>query len=420
MKKIFIPFFIFQIFIFNFQYLISQTSLEWTEISENVPASLPEGDFTDVHFIGDEGWITFNEQNGSNGIILYTDNAGISFSVQTLDEVPNVIEMVNPEIGFVGCASGNIYFTSNGGELWKIISGSMDANIFGISVLADPPVGYVCGEDGWIAKFDTNQLLTLQKPFGGWFNIIDLYDIDFPKDTTEGWVCGESTIGHYNIGTWDSLTAPYCYIYYGLSFLDGTRTGWCTGGQGTFMTPEIVHTTDGLSWVLQQQPLIDQWLYDVFFLNQDMGWSVGMYILATTDGGAGWVKEAESFGNIWNAVHAVDQSAVYVVGNHKRILKKELVISIDEISSSLLLDVFPNPCSDITHIRYSRDPLIIGEQVIVDLYRSSGRKIKRILSEEKMQGENEMEIDMTNLPSGVYYMRIQVGKNAISKKIVKL
>ena len=116
----------------------------------------------------------------------------------------------------------------------------------------------------------------------------------------------------------------------------------------------------------------------------------------------------------------MDQSAVYVVGNHKRILKKELVISIDEISSSLLLDVFPNPCSDITHIRYSRDPLIIGEQVMVDLYSNSGRKIKRIFSEEKMQEENEMEIDMTNLPSGVYYMRIQVGKNATSKKIVKL
>ena len=57
---------------------------------------------------------------------------------------------------------------------------------------------------------------------------------------------------------------------------------------------------------------------------------------------------------------------------------------------------------------------------MVDLYSSSGRKIKRIFSEEKMQGENEMEIDMTNLPSGVYYMRIQVGKNATSKKIVKL
>ena len=87
----------------------AQSSADWTEISDNIPMSLPDGDFLDVHFVGDEGWITFDELYNNNGVILYTDNAGLSFSILSFPEIPNVIEMVNAEIGFVGCLSGKVY-----------------------------------------------------------------------------------------------------------------------------------------------------------------------------------------------------------------------------------------------------------------------------------------------------------------------
>lgn len=79
-------------------------------------------------------------------------------------------------------------------------------------------------------------------------------------------------------------------------------------------------------------------------------------------------------------------------------------------------EVYPNPCSNFTHLK-----LVITEQrlTICDLYQISGKKIRRLLNEVKTPGEYEMEIDVSELPAGAYFIRLQAGEQVVVKKIIK-
>jgi hypothetical protein len=92
-----------------------------------------------------------------------------------------------------------------------------------------------------------------------------------------------------------------------------------------------------------------------------------------------------------------------------------LVSVTDQVLLPEKFEVYPNPCSNSTHLR-----LRITEQqlTICDLYHISGMKIRRLLNEVKTPGEYEMEIDVSELPIGVYFFRVQAGKQAVVKKLI--
>lgn len=86
-------------------------------------------------------------------------------------------------------------------------------------------------------------------------------------------------------------------------------------------------------------------------------------------------------------------------------------------NSNLILDIVPNPCSSSTKLRYQiKDTRL----VIVELFEISGVKLAELLNERKMAGTHELEIDLSDLPTGVYYcvFRTKNGTNAI--KLIKL
>jgi len=79
------------------------------------------------------------------------------------------------------------------------------------------------------------------------------------------------------------------------------------------------------------------------------------------------------------------------------------------------LQVFPNPCSGGARLRYQINDK--GYQLL-DLYSISGLRIKRLLNEEKPAGVYEVEIDLSDLPAGVYFIRMQSGDQVATGKIV--
>ncbi len=78
---------------------------------------------------------------------------------------------------------------------------------------------------------------------------------------------------------------------------------------------------------------------------------------------------------------------------------------------------YPNPCASVARLR-----LTITDQrlAICDLYSISGSKILRLMEEEKLPGEYEIEINVSDLPAGIYYIRMQVGENVGVRKLVKM
>ncbi len=98
-------------------------------------------------------------------------------------------------------------------------------------------------------------------------------------------------------------------------------------------------------------------------------------------------------------------------------------------SDDLLL--YPNPCSSVARLRYLiHDPStefilskaeVLGtgsRYLICDLYSISGRKIRIIMEEEKLPGEHEIEVDVSDLPAGVYFVRLQAGGQIVTKKLI--
>ncbi|MBU2507337.1 MAG: T9SS type A sorting domain-containing protein [Bacteroidetes bacterium] len=88
------------------------------------------------------------------------------------------------------------------------------------------------------------------------------------------------------------------------------------------------------------------------------------------------------------------------------------------ISSNFSLNQnYPNPFNPITNIRYS-----ISEEsyVRVIVYDILGNEIETIVTERQKKGEYEVHFNAGNLSSGVYYYRLYVGNNTITKKLILL
>jgi len=91
------------------------------------------------------------------------------------------------------------------------------------------------------------------------------------------------------------------------------------------------------------------------------------------------------------------------------------ITSLDEINPEDKILIFPNPCSGTAQLQFR-----INDQqlTILNLYHISGVKIKRLLSEEKMQGEYEMVIDLSDLPAGMYIIEVVSGQKRFREKIM--
>ena len=83
----------------------------------------------------------------------------------------------------------------------------------------------------------------------------------------------------------------------------------------------------------------------------------------------------------------------------------------------ILSQNYPNPFNPSTTIKYS-----IPKQSYVTLkvYDILGNEIETLANEEKPAGEYEVTLDAVNLPSGVYFYRLQAGSFVETKKMILL
>jgi len=83
--------------------------------------------------------------------------------------------------------------------------------------------------------------------------------------------------------------------------------------------------------------------------------------------------------------------------------------------SNFNLQISPNPCSGKALLRYQ---IPDTRYLISDLYSISGMKISRFLNAEKKAGNHEFEIDVSDLPDGIYYVRLMDGKSIETIKLM--
>jgi hypothetical protein len=78
---------------------------------------------------------------------------------------------------------------------------------------------------------------------------------------------------------------------------------------------------------------------------------------------------------------------------------------------------YPNPFNSSSVIKYS---LPTSSKVIIKVFDILGTEIETLVNEEKPSGTYEVTWNATNLPSGIYFYRIQSGNFIDTKKMILL
>jgi hypothetical protein len=85
--------------------------------------------------------------------------------------------------------------------------------------------------------------------------------------------------------------------------------------------------------------------------------------------------------------------------------------------NQLSISVYPNPAGEMVDCRWSVFNFQGMSLKIVDLF---GREVINIMDGVKSPGEYTIRIDVSDLPAGIYLIRLQAGSESVTRKIVKL
>ncbi len=79
---------------------------------------------------------------------------------------------------------------------------------------------------------------------------------------------------------------------------------------------------------------------------------------------------------------------------------------------------YPNPFNPTTRISFTIEPRANGAPLTLDVINVLGQRIVRLRDETAHAGTQSFEFDASNLPSGIYLYRLQVGNDSQTKKMV--
>jgi photosystem II stability/assembly factor-like uncharacterized protein len=317
--------------------------------------------------------------------------------------------------------------STDSGETWKTIrkqrfSGTPVASIIDSSVFAVDQGSLIYNTTNNGTDWNT----AIISNAGNWQTI-------FFINKLIGWVAGGS--GSYAKTTdggitWEKKEIPR-ELYFSIYFID-EKAGWICGGNGT-----ILYTADGGETWLRQNASFGTSLRDIRFLNKLYGYAVGEEgtIFKTTNGGSNWTSQKSRTTNNLYSVFIIDENRVWISGENSTLLKttnggttfieqeKEKEIPADFILSQN----YPNPFNPETTISYK---IQAASQVSLKVYDVLGREVVTLVDEYKQPGSYNCKltrfdsrlarrgIENGELPSGVYFYRLQAGNFVQTKKML--
>jgi predicted outer membrane repeat protein len=84
-------------------------------------------------------------------------------------------------------------------------------------------------------------------------------------------------------------------------------------------------------------------------------------------------------------------------------------------NAGLRLTINPNPSSGALHLRY----LILDTRYLIfEVYSADGVKVKTLFSGKQAAGEHTMNADLSDLPDGLYFIRLQAGEEVETAKLL--
>lgn len=383
-------------------------------------------EFRSVSFSDDvNGWAVGQKMLSDKGpAILHTTDKGSNWNEQTAD-ISCGLESVCFVDASHGWAVGGwmnttyVIHTVDGGLQWELQY--TDTTCFMRSVFfIDQTTGWTVGE--FINGNGDNEGKILKTNNGGidWElqscdSCTGLRAVHF-TDPWNGWAAGYSLYQTTNGGqTWMKSSIGLTYGYFTSVFFTDPKKGWVVGDN------TLLHTVDGGStWFSEENNYMP---YSVHFRDHLHGMISCLTgkILVTKDGGINWEIMDSGTDNPLLSVCFSSGNSGFAVGKHGVIGRTDqLMTTVEEKlfpASYQNLVCYPNPSFGISDIRYQI--FDIGF-VTIALYDIQGKKIRTIVNGIQAPGEYMRSINLSDLPVGVYLIRLEAGNQLETQKLIRM
>jgi len=201
-----------------------------------------------------------------------------------------------------------------------------------------------------------------------------------------------------------------------------------SGYRKTDYQPHILKTEDGgdswedVSSNLPEIPINDVIVHpdfpNVLFIGNDMG------VWYSTSWGAVWGSLGTNFPfTIVNDLDLHASEAFLIAATFGRSMLKLDISQLDptptqeELAIRQSVSVFPNPATSLANISFELPAPSDGEIQVLSL---NGNVIKKVGAQHFTKGKNETQIDLSELSTGTYLVRIEMEQSVFTSKLIKI
>lgn len=429
--------------------LLTFTELDAQPTWQALPNAPTTSRHDDGFFINENlGWVVgrgriWKTIDGGKSWIKQFDHGDIYFrSVGFLDSLTGVAGNLGTN-EFGGQTDTNlIYRTTNGGSSWEPVNnfiGPKPRGICGLCVINDSVivgVGRVRGPVYFLKSTDKGATWHTKSMSDYAMELMDIY---FTSPDT-GFVVGgngevnekaHGIILHTTDGgeTWSNVftssqLGEWCWK---INF-PSRNVGYVSLQRDTGKVVNFVKTIDGgKTWQEHFFNASGYYVQGIGFLNDSVGWIGGnstFTTFETTDGGESW--HDAHFGSRVNRIRRVNDSVAYAMG--ETIYKYENRSTTDIVehkknhpSGFVLMQNYPNPFNPSTTIEFSIPEGIENNSlVLLKVYDVLGNEVRTIFDEVKEPGNYKVIFNAGDLPSGVYFYKMQTENYSETKKFILL
>jgi hypothetical protein len=217
---------------------------------------------------------------------------------------------------------------------------------------------------------------------------------------TENWSNAEWIISKLSIYTYDINGNRLSWLY---ETLDHGNIGYKQRYTYTYdangnKVSEIFENNNNGQWVISEQSSYNFDSNNLLLIALHENWENGEWVQRDSD---------LSFFD--------PQNKSYLFNGYKIEVSWKSITSVLENKINISSSAYPNPISNSATIQYNlSEPAFVK----LNIYNSFGEKVASLVNEYQTAGEQKVFLDAENYPSGMYFYRLETGRDVISKPIV--